>query len=288
MNIGEKIKRLRTSKLMTQKELAGDEITRNMLSQIETGVSVPSLGTLLYLAERLGVPAGYLVSDSEMNETFYKKYVNYLNIVKAFKSGEWAICRDMCIKCGADSGDNEITLMLAEASMRLGISYFNIGKLKLSVKMFEEALEYSALTVFDSSAMLTRISAYSELMSLVSPTLVLDVKGGENMLCMEDICKYAREFSKNSEERLIYSEKDWENSSYFYSLTAKSLMDSGNYRAAISLFSHVCEEDSLPSPVKYLVLEDFEKCCKENEDYKEAYEISQAKMQLFEKLLADT
>ena len=35
MKLGEKIKKLRTSKLMTQSELAGDMITRNMLSQIE-------------------------------------------------------------------------------------------------------------------------------------------------------------------------------------------------------------------------------------------------------------
>ncbi|MBQ8005809.1 MAG: helix-turn-helix transcriptional regulator, partial [Clostridia bacterium] len=60
MNIGEKIKNLRTSKLMTQKELAGEEITRNMLSQIENGSASPSLQTLRYLAARLGVPVGYL------------------------------------------------------------------------------------------------------------------------------------------------------------------------------------------------------------------------------------
>ena len=39
MEIGEKIKRLRSAKLMTQAELAGDHITRNMLSCIENGVA---------------------------------------------------------------------------------------------------------------------------------------------------------------------------------------------------------------------------------------------------------
>ncbi len=37
MTIGEKIKKIRTAKLMTQSELAGSEITRNMLSRIENG-----------------------------------------------------------------------------------------------------------------------------------------------------------------------------------------------------------------------------------------------------------
>ena len=52
MQIGEKIKTLRQAKLMTQSELAGTQITRNMLSSIEHGTALPSLPTALYLAER--------------------------------------------------------------------------------------------------------------------------------------------------------------------------------------------------------------------------------------------
>ena len=50
MKIGEKIKSVRASKMMTQAELAGDGITRNMLSKIENGTALPSLTTLLYFA----------------------------------------------------------------------------------------------------------------------------------------------------------------------------------------------------------------------------------------------
>jgi transcriptional regulator with XRE-family HTH domain len=49
--------------MMTQQELAGEYITRNMLSRIENGFALPSIPTLLYLAEKLGVPAGYLLAD---------------------------------------------------------------------------------------------------------------------------------------------------------------------------------------------------------------------------------
>ena len=48
MHIGEKIKRLRTAKLMTQSELVGREITRNMLSRIENGAAQPSMATVKY------------------------------------------------------------------------------------------------------------------------------------------------------------------------------------------------------------------------------------------------
>ena len=65
MNIGQKIKKIRTEKLMTQNELVGNEITRNMLSQIENGSANPSLTTVQYIAKKLGVPAGYLLSEGD-------------------------------------------------------------------------------------------------------------------------------------------------------------------------------------------------------------------------------
>ena len=48
MDIGKKIKKLRNEKLITQSELVGNEITRNMLSRIENGAALPSLGTVVY------------------------------------------------------------------------------------------------------------------------------------------------------------------------------------------------------------------------------------------------
>ena len=72
MNIGERIKELRISKLMTQSELAGDRITRNMLSCIENGSANPSISTVLYIASRLGVPAGFLLAE-EGDEIVYRK-----------------------------------------------------------------------------------------------------------------------------------------------------------------------------------------------------------------------
>ena len=53
---------------MTQSELAGDAITRNMLSLIESGTASPSVKTLQYLAERLGVPYEHLLAPKEEKE----------------------------------------------------------------------------------------------------------------------------------------------------------------------------------------------------------------------------
>lgn len=62
-NLGAKIRALRKRFGMTQSELCGDFITRNMLSRIETGAALPSLETLLYIANRLEISPGWLIDD---------------------------------------------------------------------------------------------------------------------------------------------------------------------------------------------------------------------------------
>lgn len=63
IELGKRIKEARLAKKMTQSELVGDFITRNMLSRIESGNAYPSVKTLEYLANRLELPAGILMSD---------------------------------------------------------------------------------------------------------------------------------------------------------------------------------------------------------------------------------
>jgi len=62
-SMGEKIKKLRKDKKMTQTDLAGSEMTKSMLSQIENNLTMPSMKNLQYLAFRLGKPASYFIED---------------------------------------------------------------------------------------------------------------------------------------------------------------------------------------------------------------------------------
>ena len=64
--VGLRLKELRLRRGMTQKELSGDRITRNMLSLIESGSASPSVSTLLYLAERLEVKNADLVDEQKI------------------------------------------------------------------------------------------------------------------------------------------------------------------------------------------------------------------------------
>lgn len=59
MELGEKLKQARLDAGLSQRQLCGDTITRNMLSQIENGSAKPSFATLQALCARLGKPVSY-------------------------------------------------------------------------------------------------------------------------------------------------------------------------------------------------------------------------------------
>ena len=64
MELGEKLRQARLAAGLSQRQLCGDVITRNMLSQIEHGTARPSMATLQYLAERLGKSVSFFLEDS--------------------------------------------------------------------------------------------------------------------------------------------------------------------------------------------------------------------------------
>lgn len=63
--LGHLIKEARLAKKMTQSEVVGTFITRNMLSQIESGTAIPSIKTLQYLSERLDISIQMLSSEEQ-------------------------------------------------------------------------------------------------------------------------------------------------------------------------------------------------------------------------------
>lgn len=63
--LGKRIKEARLAKKMTQSEVVGSFITRNMLSQIESGSASPSIKTLEYIANALDIPLNQLMTNEE-------------------------------------------------------------------------------------------------------------------------------------------------------------------------------------------------------------------------------
>lgn len=90
--LGKMLKEARLNKKMTQNEVVGTFITRNMLSQIESGTAFPSVKTLEYLCGVLEIPANNLITEHNDNrieidkyEAIRKNYIdgNYSDVISA-------------------------------------------------------------------------------------------------------------------------------------------------------------------------------------------------------------
>src|SRR5215471_21233828 len=62
LRLGERLRQLRVAAGLTQSELAGDRFSKEYVSQIERGKTRPTAETIGWLADRLGIDAGFLAS----------------------------------------------------------------------------------------------------------------------------------------------------------------------------------------------------------------------------------
>lgn len=85
MELGQRLKQARLEVGLSQRQLCGEHLTRNMLSQIENGSALPSMNTLSYLAGRLGRPISFFLEE----ETASPNQARILEARAAFVAGEY-------------------------------------------------------------------------------------------------------------------------------------------------------------------------------------------------------
>ena len=295
MNIGEKIRSLRVAKLMTQSELAGNQITRNMLSSIENGVAQPSLSTILYIAKRLNVPVGFLLAE-EGDEIIYQKMNSLSNIKRAYRTGDWMGCRSLC-NSACSEPDDEIRLLLAECDLQIAIDAFWNGRLRYACRFFDEALLYAKETLYPTQHILAQAKLYFRYMQRISPTLdsnVLDGLEVTEFFCYTPFSLYLEtiESLEKDENKAITDFNEafpQENGFFSLHLQAKYLMLRSGYEGAKKLLLSLLQSDevSLNEISLYAVLCDLEICCRETDDFKGAYRYSNEKVAILEQLLKD-
>lgn len=297
MNIGERIRELRISKLMTQADLAGDRITRNMLSCIENGSANPSLSTIVYIAGRLGVPAGFLLAE-QGDEMAYRKMSNLSNIKKAYTTGDVQSCRSLCLS-GCPEPDDEISLLLANCDAEIAVEEFWRGRLRSSCRFFDEALSYAEKTIYSTDAIEAEIRVYFRFMERISHTLYSDLLDEEKTLSVKSnsiISQYldALESLDNGDvtvaQTLIEQLSQTSENSFFEAhLQSKVLILQKNYKQAQKALLQLLQDDETPlNKIElYTVLGDLEVCCRESEDYKNAYRYASEKVELVEQLLKE-
>ena len=137
MELGEKIKQARLEAGLSQRQLCGDAVTRNMLSQIENGSARPSMDTLRYFAARLGKTLSYFLEEDAVlspNQQVMRKareaydggnWEAVLETLKEFRQPDDLFCR-------------ERDLLETLAALELAQSALNQGKDLLARQLMEE------------------------------------------------------------------------------------------------------------------------------------------------------
>lgn len=291
MELGEKIKKLRCEKMMTQSELVGNEITRNMLSRIENGTANPSLETIRYIAQRLNVSPGFLLAQGN-DEQIYFKHSEIIAIKQAYLTEDYRICRDICLH--SDSAqDDEICMILAECNLAIAIEEFERGNLREACRYFDETLEACGRTVYRTDYLSAVVGTYFRYMRKISATLASNLidEGAINVYpsLTDAFCRYAFLIDAMEESGKPFDgalEIDSQASPFTIHYQAMLLMRQKNYSAAYELLHAILlDERVLAEPVLYFVLCDLEICCRELENFKGAYEYSIDKIELLQKLL---
>ena len=291
MEIGEKIKSLRLAKRMTQSELAGDQITRNMLSLIENGSALPSLPTIIYLSERLDVPAGMLLARAD-EELMYQKLAELQKIKGAYERGEYRLCYDICRTLKKEQLDDEIYLILSKCAFNLAVESFNMGSLHQCVRLLDKACEYSSKTMYKDDKIPSASQIYFNYMARLSPILVSENGSDEysgEYLCADAFCKYAiaiRALEGGAPGETVISLAQSLENEFAEHIKARLEMQKGRFfdaRERLKLLINGCAVEC--RVILYDIFKDLEECCRETDDYRGAYEYSVGKVELLERML---
>ena len=141
LSLGKKIRQLRIDRKITQQELVGDFITRNMLSQIENDIATPSIKTLQYIADTLEVPLSFLMINQ--NDEQYNKNYEYddaqtiaLKAKQFFFGGEYMKYIDVAENYPQITENNKESVML------LGVAYLEAARESFLKGETDNCLEY--------------------------------------------------------------------------------------------------------------------------------------------------
>ncbi len=121
MELGQKLKNARLAAGLSQRQLCGDTVTRNMLSLIENGSAQPSMDTLRVLAARLQKPLSYFLDEADTPAPLSPLAEGW----QALEQGQYALALDVLSRLDTPTEQAHLlrclaTLPLAEAAIADG------------------------------------------------------------------------------------------------------------------------------------------------------------------------
>ncbi|MBQ7801037.1 MAG: helix-turn-helix domain-containing protein [Oscillospiraceae bacterium] len=138
MELGEKLKAARLAAGLSQRQLCGDVITRNMLSQIENGSARPSMDTLRYLAGQLGKPVSFFLEEAAVSPP-HQAATEAAR--RAYLAGEYEAALRALETCGVPEGtfEQECRLLTALACLSLAEEAADRGQKPYAAELLARA-----------------------------------------------------------------------------------------------------------------------------------------------------
>lgn len=255
MELGQRLRQVRMEQGLSQRQLCGDVITRNMLSQIENGTARPSMDTLSYLASRLGKPISYFLEEENAS------LPNLKTIEKArslYREKNWSqLLSQLQQYRDADGGfDDERWLLQALCLMALAGETEDKA---YALQLLHEAAEAGRQTLYYTEDLERRRLL---LLAALSPAEELPCDDFALMLRTEKMLQKGRPDLAAAllECCEIGSGARW------HCLRGEAAYRQGQYRDAILYFQQA--EDTYPEHC----VQRLEECYRALEDYKMAYE----------------
>lgn len=286
--IGQKIRTLRQNRGMTQSVLAGDCITRNMLSLIESGSATPSLHTLMELSRRLEVPVGYFFAADEAESSQFEKNSILPQIHEAFLKQDYRACLAACdaLPCP----DQEIRFIryrchfaLTEAALRAGSLITANAELAAATADADACIYTPAgfSPTADYLLQLIRAAGHEDI-----PSILADPGAFAGSFIPAEFFAYLRALLAISQgdvrtASLLCSSGLIVSPLYRDFITAKLALTEHDTATAMQMLKHICA-----SPLgffsRYHVLGAMEACAGIDGDFKSAYQYSAQKVHLLE------
>lgn len=276
MTIGEKIKKARKEQGKTQSELAGDRITRNMLSAIESNKAYPSVETAKYIANELNLPFEYLISDED-NVFWYKKKEIILKIKAEYKNKSFFSCINLIESLG--ELDDELAYILCDCHFSIGKDYIVNGSLSTGEKHIENALKYAKLTIYTTSHIEANALIYKSISSNIqAPLLELNTEEFSR-LCenLTDVELYNYVIQNDNYE--------FSNPIFLKHQNARILIKERKFVDSLKLLHEIENERTRNNYHAYVVFSiytDIERCYREIRDYENAYRYANKRLSLLE------
>src|SRR5207244_2104043 len=136
-SLGERVRRLRNARGLTQSELADARFSKEYISQIETGKTRPTTTTVEWLAERLGVDPFYL-SDGVSTEDYREAEAVIAQAEEALdeKRYEDAVALVTGMSRTPEAPELQLRVLFAESWARM-----YLGELRTALDRLESARE---------------------------------------------------------------------------------------------------------------------------------------------------